>query len=191
MGAAGIHPEEWVEDLRGGVRVERRHHLGDAVEVAVEEGRDPLAVLGRPTARAAAHEQLEPGQAERVLHVDQEQRRARAVLQRRADPVPRRPGPRLGRALLVRHAVDAARGRGVEERRERQAHGLTSPVQATSGWMTRPEGSLGWKKVLLAGIDSPASATSTICGTGVARINTTRGQVPRDRASSASACEWT
>ena len=132
----------------------------------------------RPAARAAAHEQLELGQAERVLHVDQEQRRAAGVLHRRADPVPRRPRPRLGRALLVRHAVDAARGRGVEERRERQAHGLTSRVQATSGWITRPEGSLGWKKVLLAGIDSPASATSTICDTGVARISTARRHGP-------------
>ena len=32
--------------------------------------------------------------------------------------------------------------------------------------MTRPDGSFGWKKVLLAGIDSPASATSTICRDG-------------------------
>ena len=29
--------------------------------------------------------------------------------------------------------------------------------------MTRPDGSLGWKNVLFAGIDSRASATSTIC----------------------------
>ena len=28
--------------------------------------------------------------------------------------------------------------------------------QTRSGWMNRPEGSLGWKKVLLAGMDSPA-----------------------------------
>ena len=38
--------------------------------------------------------------------------------------------------------------------------------------MTRPDGSFGWKKVLLAGIDSLASATSTIWRTGVPRIST-------------------
>src|SRR5207247_2483164 len=46
------------------------------------------------------------------------------------------------------------------------------PPHSTSGWMTRPEGSFGWKKVLLAGIDSRASATSTICDTGVPRSST-------------------
>ena len=43
--------------------------------------------------------------------------------------------------LGVRHAEDPRRGRGIEVRRERERHGLG--LQASSGWITRPDGSFG------------------------------------------------
>ena len=52
--------------------------------------------------------------------------------------------------------------------------------------MTRPDGSLGWKNVLLAGIDSPASDTSTICCTGIPRRSTASRHAPFATGSSAS-----
>ena len=185
----GAHPEERVEDLRGGVRVEGHHDLRDAVEVAVEESRDPLAVLGRSTARAAAHEQLELGEAERVLHVDQERAPCAGCLPRPGGcrAWPPRPAPRPRAAGRPR----GRRGSRPRGRRTGAAGGSSPSRQTTRGWMTRPEGSLGWKNVLLAGIDSPASATSTIWRTGVARNSTARRQAPFASASSASACECT
>ncbi len=120
--AVGAHPEERVEDLRGRVRVERHHHSRDAVEVAIEEGGDPLAVLDRASTRAPAHEELAFRQAERVLHVHEKERHAAGVLRGRPDPVGHRPLAGLGRTLLVGHAVDPAHGRGVEERGQGKAH---------------------------------------------------------------------
>ena len=76
--------------------------------------------------------------------------------------------------------------RGGGEREEEEG-----PHQPTSGWITSPEGTLGWKNVLLAGMDSPASETSTIWRTGVARSSTASRQDPWATASSASAREWT
>ena len=188
MAAVGVEPEDRMEDLDGRVGVERRDHLCDAIEPPIQEARDPRGVLDGSSSRAAGDEQLELRQAEGVLHVDQQQCDARLVLRSRPQPLRFGPCARLVGALLVRHAVDARRPLGVEERRQREGH---RRAQTTSGWITRPDGSLGWKNVLFAGIDSDASATSTICWTGVARIRTASRHARLASASSASFSECT
>ena len=50
MLADGIDPEQGVEDLRGGVRVQSRDDLGDDVEVPIEELAEPEVVFYRPQA---------------------------------------------------------------------------------------------------------------------------------------------
>ena len=64
-------------------------------EVAVDELAQAAVVVDRARARAAADEQLEARDAERVLHVDGDQADAEAVLGRRPDPVLARPRRRL------------------------------------------------------------------------------------------------
>src|SRR5262249_4368277 len=147
------------------VRVEGRHDLGDAPEVPVDERAEARVVLDRAPARAAGHEELELGQAEGVLHVDGEKAHPDAILGSGTQALGRGERRGIRRPRRLGHTIDGLRGRGVEGPGIEGHH-------ATSGWITSPEGSLGWKNVLLAGIDSPASETSTTCWTGVARSST-------------------
>jgi hypothetical protein len=62
------------------MRVEGRHDLGDVVEVPVDELAQAACVVERAGARAAGDEELEPRRAERVLHVDDDERDPEAVI---------------------------------------------------------------------------------------------------------------
>ena len=103
VASVGVDEERGVEDLERLVRVERRHDLRHGREVPVHELADAASVLDRPL-----DDELEAGRAERVLDVDQDEANARLVPRRRRQPVLARPGCRLARALLVRHAPDLA-----------------------------------------------------------------------------------
>ena len=56
----------------------------------------------------------------------------------------------------------------------------------SSGLKTRPVGTFGKKYVDFGGIDSPASATSRTCSTGVARMKKPASARPDSTASRAS-----
>ena len=115
-----VHEPQRVEDLRRLVRVERREDLGHGVDVAVEELAEAAVVVDGSSSRAAAHEQFEFRNAERVLHVDEHERDAEVVVRSRTERVLPRPFRRGHRALLVRNTPHRADVRGVEVRRNRQ-----------------------------------------------------------------------
>src|SRR4029453_16284946 len=65
-----VDEPERVEDLHRLMGVERRHDLGDRVEVPVDELAEAAVVVDRARAGTACDEELEGGDAERVLDVD-------------------------------------------------------------------------------------------------------------------------
>ena len=104
-----------MEDLQRLVRVERRHDLGQRAEVAVDELAEAARVVERARARAARDEELEAGRAERVLHVDDDERDPEAVVRRGriacSSPARRpRSGPRSRRARPRRRGRVPVRG---------------------------------------------------------------------------------
>jgi hypothetical protein len=114
MGARSVDPEQRVEDLPGRVCVERRRDLGDAPQVPVDELARAKAVLDGALAAAAGHEQLELGQAERVLHVHEHQADALRIAPRGSDAVLARERARLRRTRRVGHAEHLADATRIE-----------------------------------------------------------------------------
>ena len=115
-----------MEDLERLVRVQGHDGLGDRMEVSVEEGAQPPAVLERARAGASGDEELEAGRAERVLHVDEEQAESGAVAGRGLEAVLGRPGRRVREPRLVLdspHVADALEVRRDQVRRERTRAG--------------------------------------------------------------------
>src|SRR5207249_11940799 len=98
--------------------------LRDRVEVAVQELAEPAVVVDGAGAGAACDEQLETGDAERVLNVDGDEADPRGVFRGRAEGV--LAGPRLGPlgALLVGHSPDLADRLGIEVRWNREQRRL-------------------------------------------------------------------
>ena len=68
-----VHQEHRVEDLHGGVGIQRGGDVGDRPQVAVDELAQAAVVFHRAHPGAPADEQLEAGDAEGVLHVDSDQ----------------------------------------------------------------------------------------------------------------------
>ena len=132
-------------------------------EVAVDEG-ERCKHCPRPPSRRAATRDSSNWASE---HVPAHGRGGRMSSSSPAE------GGRLGRPTPAPRPPAPGRARGrhgwrrrLEETAETAGFIVSfSATQASSGWMTSPDGSFGWKNVLLAGIDSPASATSTICCT--------------------------
>ena len=108
MVALVVDEPDGVEDLHRPVRVEAGDDLRDRAEVPVHEVAEAPVVVDRAGAGAAADEELEVGDAERVLDVDGEQADPERVVRRRADPVLLGPRSCLARALLVGDAPDLA-----------------------------------------------------------------------------------
>ena len=106
MLAGGVDPEQGVEDLRGGVRVQSRDDLGDDVEVPIEELAEPEVVLHRPQAGLAGDEELVAGNAERVLTVHDHQTDSQRVGCGGRNPVAPLPGAGLVGPLQVWHSPD-------------------------------------------------------------------------------------
>lgn len=73
MGSLGVHPEDGVEDLHGGVGVQGSHDLGDVGEVAVDKLTQTPVILHRPQAARTTHKQLKARNAEGILHIDEQQ----------------------------------------------------------------------------------------------------------------------
>ena len=83
MASLGVDEQRAVEDLERLVRVERGHDLRERAEIAVDELAEPPRVVERSRPGAAGDEELEAGRAERVLHVDDDERDPEAVVRRR------------------------------------------------------------------------------------------------------------
>jgi hypothetical protein len=115
-----VDEPERVEDLHRLMGIERRHDLGDRVEVPVDELAETAVVVDRACAGAALDEQLEGGDAERVLDVDGDEADPHRVLRRRPQAVLRGPQLGLARAVVVGHPPDLAHGLRVEMWRNRQ-----------------------------------------------------------------------
>src|SRR5205814_7544826 len=109
-----------MEYLHRLVGVERRHDLRDRVEVPIEELAEPMVVVDRACARAAADEKLEARDAERVLDVNSDEADPRRVFGRLLQRLFARPLLRLPRALFVRDAPDLADPRRLEVRGNRE-----------------------------------------------------------------------
>jgi hypothetical protein len=75
-----VHEQDAVEDLERLVRVERGDDLRDRVQVPVDELAEPARVVQGARPRAAGDEELEPGRAERVLDVDDDEREPETVV---------------------------------------------------------------------------------------------------------------
>ena len=107
-----------VEDLRGLVRVERRHDLRDRAEVAVEELAQPAVVVRERPARTARSPACRTCSARRSTSRQIRRASSRAAadpVQRRPRPPPPRPARRTGRDGPPRPAR-------IPVRRQRQLH---------------------------------------------------------------------
>src|SRR3990172_10855782 len=111
---------EGVEELHGVVRVHRGDDLRDGSEVPVQELAETAAVVDGARAGAARYEELEAWDAERVLHVHDDEAEAKAILGRGPEAVKARPALRSDGPLLVGDAPDVGDGAGVEVRRDGQ-----------------------------------------------------------------------
>ena len=116
-----IHDPCRMEHLQGVVGVEARNDLRDRAQVAVHELTQAPVVLHRAGARPPGHEELESGDAERVLHVDHEQAQAELVLRGSAQAVAPRPPLGLARTSFVIHAPHLADAAGIDSARVREA----------------------------------------------------------------------
>ena len=130
MLTVGVHEPDGVEHLHRLVRVQGGDDLRDRVEVAVDELAEAAVVVDGPRPGAAAHEELEGRDAERVLDVDRDEADPKGVLDRRLDLVLLRPCFGIARELLVLHPPDLAHGRRVEMGGHRQ-HGSNSSAVST------------------------------------------------------------
>src|SRR6478672_12543857 len=106
MVPVGVDEPDRVEDLQCAVRIEARDDLRDHTEVAVDELAEPPVVVDRTRSRTPADEELEAGDAERVLDVDGEEADPKRVVRSRPNALLLGPDPSVAGALLVRHAPD-------------------------------------------------------------------------------------
>jgi hypothetical protein len=83
-----VDEPDGMEDLHRLVRVEGRDDGRDRVEVPVKELAEAAAVVDGAGAAAAADEELEVRQAERVLDVDDQQADSKRVVGRRQERMP-------------------------------------------------------------------------------------------------------
>src|SRR5262249_49094035 len=95
--------------------------------VPVDELAQPLVVVDRGVAAPPADEELEAGQAERVLDIDADEAHRRVVLARRPQVVLGHPALRIRGGGLVGDRPDLGHALGPVVRRQRQAgHQATS-----------------------------------------------------------------
>jgi len=94
--------------------------LGDLPEIAIDELTETTVVVDRPGPRSPRDEELEVGDAERVLDVHGEKADTKGVLRGRPDVVVVRPLRRLAGAILVRDSPDLADAARIEMCRERK-----------------------------------------------------------------------
>src|SRR5438552_3889234 len=120
MIASFVDEPDRVEDLNRVVGIETRKDLRNRAEVAVDELAQTTVVVDSARAGAPPHEELEVGDAERVLDVDGDKADAKGVLCRREQTMPLRPGLGLARAILVGDAPNVAYAARLEVGRERQ-----------------------------------------------------------------------
>ena len=119
-------------------------------EVAVDELAEPPVVVDRARSRPAADEELEAGDAERVLDVDGEQADPELILAGRPNPVLLGPEPSVSGALLVRHAPDLS--------------DLLRPVEVGHGQLAhRSESSPVLQVRRLTADEQPHAETSVTC----------------------------
>jgi hypothetical protein len=117
-----------VEDLHRLVRVHRRDDARDRIEVLIDELAQAPVVVERARAAAPRDEELELGQTEGVLDVDEHDAEAEGILVRRAQRMLARPLARFSRTLLVPHRPDLADAVRRDERRDRQHGGSLEPA---------------------------------------------------------------
>ena len=149
MVPAGVDEPDRVEDLLDAVRIEAGDDLRDRTEVAVDELAEPPVVVDRARSRPAADEELEAGDAERVLNVDGEEADPGLVLRSRSNPVCVDPEASVSGALLVRHAPHLSH--------------LLRPVEVGHGQLAhRTESSPALQVRRFAADEQPACRTSVI-----------------------------
>jgi hypothetical protein len=125
MAAVLIDQKRRMEDLECLVGVERDDDLRDQAELVVDERAQPPAVVERAVARAAPHEELEAGRAERVLRVDGEEAHTSFVPHRGLEPVFLGPRRRIVKAAFVLdppHVADLSQV-DMRRKRKRRSHG--------------------------------------------------------------------
>ena len=115
-----VDEPEGVEDLHRLVGVERRHDLGDRVEVPVEELAEAAVVVDGPRPGAPGDEELEARDTERVLHVDRDEADSERVVGGWMQRMIQRPRLGLPRPVLVGNAPDLADPFRVEMGRNRK-----------------------------------------------------------------------
>ena len=120
MATLVVHEPHGVKDLHRLVGIERRHDLRYRVQVPEEEVAQAAVVVHGARAGTARDEQLEAGDAERVLDVDRDQADSQRVLRGWAQGV--LVGPRLGlsRTLFVGDSPDLSDSVRVEVGRKRE-----------------------------------------------------------------------
>src|SRR5204863_9517471 len=100
--------------------VERRHDLGDRIDVPVEELTEAPAVVDGSRPGAPGDEELEARDTERVLHVDRDEADSERVIGGWTQRMLMRPRLGLPRPVLVGNAPDLADRFRVEMGRNRK-----------------------------------------------------------------------
>jgi len=101
MPAVFIHQENGMENLQRLVGIHGGKDPGNDAQIAVDEFAQPAVVIHRAGAAESAYEQLKFRDAERILHIHQQQRHPDVILARRPQFKPLAPFQRVVGALLV------------------------------------------------------------------------------------------